>query len=225
MQGAASRRFTPPPRLLLVLALWAVLICGVQLFARHEMLTLHDMLERLVAACGSSGLGALVFVAAATFSPVLLVPAALLGGVAGACFGPALGVVYTLVGCNLSALLTYGLGRASRQRDGRIARLCAKYGPRLRDRPFVGVLLLRLSFLPYDPVNYTIGLLRVRLWPFLLANTLGCLPGVAVMVLAGNAINELRLTTPALNPTFLVGAGALLALSVFLAVVLRRRDA
>lgn len=160
----------------------------------------------------------------AAFSPLLLVPAALLGGLAGACFGPAAGVLYTLVGCNLSALLTYSLGRLSRQENGYLARLCARYGPQLQRRPLISVIILRLSFLPYDPVNYLVGLLHIRLWPFLLGNTLGSLPGVVAIVLAGSAFGGL--SSPAeLSPALFLGAFILMAASAALALILRRRSA
>lgn len=221
--GAPPRRFPQPPRLVLVLAAWGLLVGSIQFYAWHEMITLSELLDRLVIACELSGIGPLLFVGAALLSPMLLVPAALLGGIAGACFGPALGICYTLVGCNLSALLTYSLGRLSRQKRGRIAKLCAKYGPHLRKQPFLSVVMLRLSFLPYDPVNYVIGLLRVRLWPFLLGNTLGSLPGVVAIVLAGNALGGLRPDVDALHPGFLLGAGVLVLSSLLVAVFLRKR--
>lgn len=206
----------------LVVGGWLALVCGLQLYAWHAMLTPAELVDRMVGVCRTSPLGPLLFIGAAALSPLLLMPAALLGGVAGVCFGAGAGVAYTLVGCNLSALLMYALGRASHRADGRIAQLCARYGERLRRRPFVGVLLLRLSFLPYDPVNYVVGMLRVRPAVFLLANTLGSLPGVLAIVLAGSALGRSG-GLPAVDPALLAGAAALVLISVGGALALRRR--
>jgi uncharacterized membrane protein YdjX (TVP38/TMEM64 family) len=214
---------TSPRRGLLVLGAWALLFAAVQLYAWYEMLTSRELLEQLLAFCALNPLGPLLFIGVAALSPLLLVPAALLGSIAGICFGPLLGVIYTLIGCNLSALLTYSLGRASGRAEGRIARLCARYGLRLRERPLLSVVLLRLSFLPYDPVNYLIGILRVRLWPFLLGNTLGSLPGVVVIVLAGSAVGGLGLSMPQLSPLALLGALGLLVAILVVAAALRHR--
>jgi uncharacterized membrane protein YdjX (TVP38/TMEM64 family) len=207
-----------------VLGAWGLIAGAVQLYAWREMLTLSEVAQQLALACSSGPAGPLLFIGVAALSPLLLVPAALLGGLAGACFGPALGIIYTLLGCNLSALLTYGLGRLSRQEHGRLGRLCARYGPRLQRRPLLGVILLRLSFLPYDPVNYMVGLLHVRLWPFLLGNTLGSLPGVVAIVLAGSAMAGLGASTTPAHPALILGAVLLMAASVALAVVLRRHS-
>lgn len=219
-----QRRLAVPLRLLFVLGAWGLVVGALQLYAWREMLSPAEVVGQLVLACRSGPAGPLLFIGVAAFSPLLLVPAALLGGLAGACFGPVLGVLYTLIGCNLSALLTYGLGRLSRQEHGRLARLCARYGPRLQRRPLLSVIVLRLSFLPYDPVNYLVGLLHVRPGPFLLGNTLGSLPGVVAIVLAGNAVGSIRDGAAGLNPAILLSAVVLMAASAVLAVVLRRRS-
>jgi uncharacterized membrane protein YdjX (TVP38/TMEM64 family) len=222
--GSEPQRLAVPPRLLLVLGAWGLMAGAIQLYAWREMLTLPEVAQQLALACSSGPAGPLLFVAVAALSPLLLVPAALLGGLAGACFGPALGILYTLLGCNLSALLTYGLGRLSRQEHGRLGRLCARHGPRLQRRPLLGVIVLRLSFLPYDPVNYLVGLLHVRLWPFLLGNTIGSLPGVLAIVLAGSAVSGVGSSAAESNPTALLSAVALMAVSAALALVLRWRS-
>jgi uncharacterized membrane protein YdjX (TVP38/TMEM64 family) len=218
-----QRRFPRPPRLVWVLGAWAILIGGIQLYAWQAMLTPGDLLAQLALACRMPLTGPLLLLGVMLVSPLLLIPAALLGAIAGLCFGPVAGVLYTLIGCNLSALFTYTLGRLSRQEDGRVARLCARYGPFLRRRPFLSVLMLRLSFLPYEPVNYLVGLLHLRVGPFVLANTLGSLPGVILIVLLGSAAGDLGRGLPMVHPLWLAGALILLAASIALAVVLRQR--
>lgn len=222
-RGPGAPRLAIPLRLLVILGAWGLMIGAIQLYAWRAMLTPGEVLQHLVVACRMDITGPLLFIGVAALSPLLLVPAALLGGLAGACFGPVYGILYTLVGCNLSALLTYGLGRLSRQGHGRLALLCARYGPRLQRRPLLSVIVLRLSFMPYDPVNYLVGLLHVRLWPFLVGNTLGSLPGVALIVLAGSAVGGPGAGSAAISPVTLTAALLLLTLSVGLAVVLRRR--
>jgi len=111
----------------------------------------------------------------------------------------------------------------SRQEHGRLARLCARYGPRLQRLPLLSVIVLRLSFLPYDPVNYLVGLLHVRLGQFLLGNTLGSLSGVVAIVLASSAVGSIGEGDALLNPAMLLAAVGLMAASAALAFVLRRR--
>lgn len=229
-----EQELTPPPteragaagylRLMLVFGAWLLIIGGFQAYAWRQMLTPAELMQNLVESCRAGAAGPLIFIGAAALSPLLLIPAAVLGGIGGVCFGPLDGVLFTLIGCNLSALATYGLGRWSSRDDNRMTRLCERYGQRLRQRPFLSILLLRLSFLPYDPINYLIGMLRVRIWVFLLANTLGSLPGVIAIVLAGAAVGGIRNGLPLFDPAILVGAVILLLTSVVVAFSLRRRN-
>lgn len=209
--------------MLLVIAGWLLLIGGFQLYAWQQMISTLELFQQLIALCRSHPAGPAFFVLAAALSPLLLTPAALLGAIAGLCYGPIFGVIYTILGCNLSALLTYSLGRFSGSSTGRIEHLISRYGPRLRQNSFLSVIILRLSFLPYDPINYLIGLLRVP-WPhFILANTLGSLPGVIMIVLAGTAVDGIEHGLPMLNPLFLAGAVILLLVSLGVALLLRRQ--
>jgi uncharacterized membrane protein YdjX (TVP38/TMEM64 family) len=219
-ESSASWR---PPRLLIIVLCWVSVIAGVQIYAAAAMLSFTDLLQQIALACHQSPLGPLILITAMALSPLFLLPAALLGGIAGLCFGPVFGVITTLIGCNLSALLTYSLGRLSHQETGRIAQLCTRYGPQLRRHPFLSVIMLRLSFLPYEPVNYLVGLLRLRVGTFLLANTLGSLPGVILIVLLGSTAADLRRGLPFDHSFGLIAAVALMAISIALAVVLRQR--
>ncbi|NCC33644.1 MAG: DedA family protein [Chloroflexia bacterium] len=213
------RNFRALQRFGLVLGGWLLLVAVIQFYARAQMVQPLDLVENMVTVCQVHPASPFLFIGAAMLSPILLLPAALLGGVAGVCFGPGLGILYTLIGCNLSALLTYSMGRITGHGDNRIARLCARYGDRLQRHPFVGVLVLRLSFLPYDPINYLIGLLHIPLHSFLLANTLGSLPGVIVIVMAGSALHELG----QIRPEMVLGVVAGAFISIAVVLVVRRK--
>jgi uncharacterized membrane protein YdjX (TVP38/TMEM64 family) len=211
---------------ILMIGAWALLVGGAQLYAWQHMLRLVDLLQGLITVCKISAFGPLLFIGAAALSPLLLIPAALLGSVAGLIYGPVLGVIYTIIGCNISATITYSIGRISghsMEQAGWFGRLLRRYGPRLRKNSILGVIMLRLSFLPYDPVNYLIGMAQVRWVPFLVANTLGSLPGVIAIVIAGASVEGLEHGTPMLNITALIGAALLLLLSLGVALILRRR--
>lgn len=76
-----------PLRLLVILGAWGLVIGVIQLYAWCAMLTPSEVLQQLVVACRMDVTGPLLFIGMAALSPLLLVPAALLGGLAGACFG------------------------------------------------------------------------------------------------------------------------------------------
>lgn len=66
-----------------MLGAWALLVGALQLYTWREMLTSGELFERLIIACKMDVIGPLLFIGVAMFSPLLLLPAALLGGGAG----------------------------------------------------------------------------------------------------------------------------------------------
>jgi uncharacterized membrane protein YdjX (TVP38/TMEM64 family) len=158
-------------------------------------MTLEMVTAQLRQALSSSPLGPVLFLLVAALSPLILFPAALLGVVAGHAFGFWFGLLLTLVGCNLSASVAYGIGRQLRPQpanqslpQGRVAR----WMKWMQQRGFVAVLVLRITCAPYDAVSYLAGTLRIGWVRFLVANTLGCLPGALALVGLGVGFDLLR---------------------------------
>ena len=65
--------------------------------------------------------------------------------------------------------------------------------------------------------------MRVRWGHFITGNTLGSLPGVIALVLAGTSIEGFEEGLPMLKPAVLISSILLLLLSLVLALVLRQR--
>lgn len=215
-------------RVLLVVGIWVLLIMGIQIYTRQQQLMPFAAIQQLVMLFQDSSFGPLLFISAAALSPFFLLPAALFGSVAGLAFGPVLGVMYTLIGCNLSATLTYLLGRYSSHdmaASGPISRLLDRYGERLHDNALLTVIVLRLTFLPYDPVNYMLGIAQITWLRFIIANTIGSLPGVIAIVLIGASLTSLDSNMPMLNPLLLLPSAGLLIVSLGVAFLLKRRAA
>ncbi len=169
-------------RLILAIGIWAVLIGGLRLLAVRLDLTMGEALMEVVHVCMLPGFGPLIFLGLFALAPFAMIPAALLGIVAGAAYGPIIGILLTLVGCNLAACIGYALGRWSHQPQpaaGRLVRLRSW----LCSNSFRAVLVARLTFLPYDAVSFLAGSLRIKFGRFLAANTFGVLPGVVLVVL------------------------------------------
>ncbi len=213
-------------RPLLMVGFWVLLIGSGHLYLSVNDLSLTAALHRLIDYSSECWCGPLVFIAIATLCPLIFFPAALLGVAGGFLFGPVWGLVYTLIGCNLSATVGYTIGRSCGQSlhtAPRLHALIERYGAWLRQNDIVAILTLRLAFLPYDLVNCLIGTLRLCWWRFMLANTLGSLPGALALVLFGASIDHFDGRLPAFNPWVLAASLGFLAASLTLARGLRCR--
>jgi uncharacterized membrane protein YdjX (TVP38/TMEM64 family) len=139
--------------------------------------------------------GPVVFIAGYIVATVAAVPGSLLTLAAGAIFGIAAGVGYVFVGAVTGASLAFLIARylarpAVERRIGadprfeRIDRAVAGQGRKI-------VFLLRLSpVLPFNVLNYALGLTRVRFRDYVIASV-GMLPGTLLYVYSGRVAGDL----------------------------------
>lgn len=162
----------------------------------------------------------LFYMAAYIVRPALL-PPALYTIAGGMVFGPVKGLLYSLVGMNALAMVSYGIARYLGERvvlnQGPKQETLQRYVEPMRQKPFESVLMMRLLYLPYDVVNYLAGALQLSWQPFLLATLLGSLPGTISFVLLGASIEGNVITAiPRLNPSTLAASGIILVSSLAL---------
>jgi uncharacterized membrane protein YdjX (TVP38/TMEM64 family) len=136
--------------------------------------------------------GALVLILAYILACLLLIPGSLLTLGAGFALGLPLGFVAVFLGSNLGATAVFLLGRTL-ARDWIACKVAASPRFRAVDRAvsaqgFKVVLLLRLSpAIPFNVLNYALGLTQIPWRAYLLATLLGMVPGTLLYVYVGSA--------------------------------------
>jgi uncharacterized membrane protein YdjX (TVP38/TMEM64 family) len=213
---------------LIALAFWLALI-GVYFWYRrtHEMSSLA-MLQMEISLLAATVYGPLIFIGIYALRPLIFFSAVLLTIAGGYLFGPVLGVIYVVIGANLSAMIAYSIGRffgkgvlETEGSDGFVQR----YAKRMRENSFETVLIMRFIFLPYDLVNYLSGLLQIDWKAFLLATVLGSLPGTISFTLIGASIEgDFTGGIPSLDPWTLAASVAIFVLSLGISRYFKRRE-
>lgn len=178
--------------------------------------------------------GPLVYVASYVVATVAFVPGALPTIAAGALFGLGAGTVYAFLGETLGGAAAFFIARrlarplverrlAGNRRFDAIERAVAAEGRRI-------VFLLRLSpVVPFNVLNYALGITRVRFTDYLVAS-LGMLPGAALYVYYGKLAGDVaalagdvpRETGFASDVVLALGLAATAAATLVLARVARR---
>jgi uncharacterized membrane protein YdjX (TVP38/TMEM64 family) len=216
---------------LIALLFWLALLIGYWLYSQQNNLTLAESLRQVAGWLTGSWYGPVLYIVIYVLRPLLLFPATIVSLLSGFLFGPVLGVVYTVIGSNSSAMLAYGVGRYfgqgvldAEQSGG----LIQKYAQRLRENSFEAVLVMRLIFLPYDLVHYIAGFLKIDWRAFLLATVIGSVPGTISIVLLGSSfgtLDELLAGEVSLNPVALAVSISLIVVSIAISRTLKRREA
>ena len=133
-------------------------------------------------------------------------------------FGPSNGFSYSLIGCFLSAILTYGIGRAlgreavSRLSGSRVNRLSR----RLAEHGIVTVVIMRIiPIAPFTVVNLFAGASHIRFQDFVFGTILGMTPGIAAITLFEHQV-ERAIKEPGIGSFTLLGfLAAAIILGIF----------
>lgn len=226
MAEAPSRRRAIARWGLGLAALVAVLLAGRQL---------APLLPGLAARVATLGpLAPLGFVAAYALAAVAFVPGSVLSLAAGALFGLRLGVPVVFAGATLGGSIAFLLARTVAR--ARVARAVAS-DPRFAalDRAIGAdgrrmVFLLRLSpVVPFNVLNYALGLTTVRFVDYLVASV-GMLPGTVLYVYYGKVAGDVAALAGGATPprgmahylVLGVGLAATVAVTVLVSRLARR---
>ncbi len=121
-----------------------------------------------------------IFILIYALATVLFLPGSVLTLAGGALFGPVLGTLYNLTGATLGATLAF-----------LIARYLASDWVTEKGEGWRFVAFVRLvPLFPFNLLNYTLGLTRLRLLPYVIASFIFMLPGAAAYTYLGYAGRE-----------------------------------
>ena len=112
----------------------------------------------------------------------LFVPGTLLTTLGAAIFGPYFGFIYVWLGAMVGSSLAFFIGRyLGRDFAGSlIGDRLKKYDEAIERNGFATVLYLRLVYFPFTPMNFGMGLTRVRFWDYFSGTALGIIVGTFI---------------------------------------------
>ncbi len=176
--------------LILLLTLTALLVAVWMLPAREWLIQSTDWAQAHPRIAWAS------FILAYVLAAVFMVPGSVLTLAAGVLFGVALGVALVSLAATLGACCAFLVGRFL-ARDWVESRLEAMPRFRALDRAvarrgWLIVLLARLSVvIPYNLLNYALGLTNVRFGAYLFGTLVGMLPAIFLYVYLGSVAGSL----------------------------------
>ena len=112
----------------------------------------------------------------------MFLPGTLLTGMGAAIFGAYWGFLYVWVGAMLGASAAFIIGRTLGREFAAslIGDRLKKYDDAIERNGFATVLYLRLVYFPFTPMNFGMGLTRVRFWDYFTGTGLGIIVGTFI---------------------------------------------
>jgi uncharacterized membrane protein YdjX (TVP38/TMEM64 family) len=114
----------------------------------------------------------------------LFVPGTILTGLGGAIFGAYWGFVYVWIGAMIGASVAFWIGRTLGRdfASSLIGDKLKKYDDGIERNGFATVLYLRLVYFPFTPLNFGMGLTKVRFWDYFFGTGLGIIVGTFILI-------------------------------------------
>jgi uncharacterized membrane protein YdjX (TVP38/TMEM64 family) len=180
-----------------LVAMWGLLICLLIYIYLSRQSSATDIVNSLRGYILQSGVwGPLIYVIAYAFRSLVFFPASVLTITAGVLFGPWLGILLTIIGENISANISFIVGRYFTadllNYLGKRTRFVPRLTCKIQDNGFLTVLIMRLTFLPFDLVGYSSGMCNIKQRDFALATVIGTLPGLLTFIFLGGSLLDLR---------------------------------
>lgn len=180
-------------------------------------------LAGLVGTFADSPFAPAAMLAAFIVGGLIVIPVNVLIAVTVIVFGPFLGAIYALIGCELSALVLYEIGRRVPQRalSHRFGVRVRKLRKRLAHHGIATVAVIRIvPVAPYSIVSLVAGAAHIGRMQYLVGTALGMLPGIMVNALF---IDRVIAAVQQPNPTTITLLVAAAALALALIILIRRR--
>jgi uncharacterized membrane protein YdjX (TVP38/TMEM64 family) len=122
----------------------------------------------------------------------LFLPGTLLTGLGGAIFGPYWGFLYVWFGAMAGASAAFIIGRTLGREfaSSLIGDKLKKYDDAIEQNGFATVLYLRLVYFPFTPMNFGMGLTKVRFRDYVMGTGLGIIVGTFIFTFFIGTLKE-----------------------------------
>lgn len=168
----------------------------------------------------------LAFMVVYTAGVCLFVPGTLLTGIGAALFGAYWGFLYVWVGAMLGSSAAFFIGRTLGREFAAslIGDKLQKYDNAIERNGFATVLYLRLVYFPFTPMNFGMGLTKVRFWDYFFGTGLGIIVGTFIFTFFIGTVKEVWVSgnwAELLSPKVFLSA-ALFVFSLFIPKIIRK---
>jgi uncharacterized membrane protein YdjX (TVP38/TMEM64 family) len=174
------------------LALLAFVLAAVGL-ARFTPIRQYLTVEQLGGLLDRAGIwGPVVYVFFYAAGVCLFLPGTLLTGLGAAIFGPYRGFLLVWVGAMMGASAAFLIGRTLGREfaSSLVGNRLKKYDDAIERNGFATVLYLRLVYFPFTPMNFGMGLTKVRFWDYFFGTGLGIIVGTFIFTFFIGTLKE-----------------------------------
>ncbi len=191
--GSADRAPGSRNKAIAKAAILLVFVVAAILFVRYTPVKDYLSAEGLGRFLETVGIWApIVFMVIYTAGVCLFLPGTLLTGLGAAIFGAYWGFVYVWFGAMAGSSIAFWIGRTLGREFAAslIGDKLQKYDDAIERNGFATVLYLRLVYFPFTPMNFGMGLTKVRFWDYFAGTGLGIIVGTFIFTFFIGTLKE-----------------------------------
>ncbi|NOS35089.1 MAG: TVP38/TMEM64 family protein [Deltaproteobacteria bacterium] len=188
-----SPKKKPVLKALIFLAFIVAAIAIFRFSPAREMLSV-EVLRGLIV---SAGLWApILFIVIYFVGVCLFIPGTLLTATGAVLFGPFYGFLYNETGALIGASLAFFIGRYLGRdfASSLVGDRLKKYDDKIAEKGFATVLYMRLVFFPFVPMNFGMGLTKVRFKDYFFGTLFGILAGGFILTFFFATLSEVMIS-------------------------------
>jgi len=193
MEATANRVPSNRGKAILKAAILFVFVVAAVIFVRYTPVKDYLNAAGLGRFLDAAGLWApVVFMIIYALGVCLFLPGTLLTGLGAAIFGPYWGFVYVWFGAMAGSSIAFWIGRTLGREFAAslIGDKLKKYDDAIERNGFATVLYLRLVYFPFTPMNFGMGLTKVRFWDYFSGTGLGIIVGTFIFTFFIGTLKE-----------------------------------
>jgi uncharacterized membrane protein YdjX (TVP38/TMEM64 family) len=193
MERTATRVPSNRGKAILKAAILFVFVVAAVIFVRYTPVKDYLNAAGLGRFLDAAGLWApVVFMIIYALGVCLFLPGTLLTGLGAAIFGPYWGFVYVWFGAMAGSSIAFWIGRTLGREFAAslIGDKLKKYDDAIERNGFATVLYLRLVYFPFTPMNFGMGLTKVRFWDYFSGTGLGIIVGTFIFTFFIGTLKE-----------------------------------
>jgi uncharacterized membrane protein YdjX (TVP38/TMEM64 family) len=180
-------------RALIKAVLLAIFVVGAIVLVRFTPVKNFLTAQALGDFLHSAGVWApVVYIVIYAVGVCLFIPGTLLTGLGAAIFGAYRGFVYVWIGAMIGATAAFLIGRTLGREFAAslVGDRLKKYDDAIERNGFATVLYLRLVYFPFTPMNFGMGLTKVRFWDYVAGTGLGIIVGTFIFTFFIGTLKE-----------------------------------
>jgi uncharacterized membrane protein YdjX (TVP38/TMEM64 family) len=173
--------------------IFAAFVISAIVLIRFTPVKDHLTTEALIAFIESAGIWApVLYIIFYAVGVCLFLPGTLLSGLGAAIFGAYWGFIYVWIAAMLGASGAFLIGRSLAREfaSSLIGDKLKKYDDAIERNGFATVLYLRLAYFPFTPMNFGMGITKVRFKDYIFGTGLGIIVGTFIFTFFIGTIKE-----------------------------------